>query len=322
MSQLSFVISGDQLSWWREKAKQQAIAANISPSQVDWLIKTTTNLDTLSLRLNNLQHQKVILGRFSLSSLEELWSKRLNQRVPLQYLVGEVYWRDLMLKVTPAVLIPRPETELIIDIAFNATKKNTQMDLTQGHWVDLGTGSGAIACGLASLFSSAQIHAVDCSEEALTLARINARDLELTKQISFYQGNWWEPLTFLEGKVSGMVSNPPYIPTDEVANLQPEVTRHEPHLALDGGNDGLESIRHLISNSVDYLHPGGIWLIEVMVGQAAIVKTLLEASEHYVDIEIFADLAGIERFVLACRIESINSSVKDPFMPQARINRA
>ena len=303
MNQLSFVISGNQLSCWRKKAKQQAIAAHIPPSDVDWLIKATTNLDSLSLHLNHFQDQEAILGRFSLSSLEELWSARLSQRVPLQYLVGEVYWRDFRLKVTPAVLIPRPETELIIDIAFDAAKQQAQKDLTQGHWVDLGTGSGAIACGLASLFSSAQIHAVDCSEEALTLARINARDLELTEKISFYQGSWWEPLSALKGKISGMVSNPPYIPTDEVAQLQPEVTRHEPHLALDGGNDGLESIRHLISSSVDYLHPGGIWLVEIMAGQAATVKTLLEASEHYVNIEVLSDLAGIERFILACRIE-------------------
>ena len=300
---MPFVISGHQLYRWREEAKQQAIAANISPGEVDWLIKATTHLEALSLRLNNFQDQEAILGRFSLASLEELWSERLNKRVPLQYLVGQVHWRDFTLTVTPAVLIPRPETELIIDLAFNAATKNTQTDLTKGHWVDLGTGSGAIACGLASLFSSAQIHAVDYSEEALSVARTNARSLGFMPKISFYQGNWWEPLALLKGKVCGMVSNPPYIPTNEVAQLQPEVARHEPHLALDGGNDGLESIRYLISSSVDYLCPGGIWLIEIMAGQAAIVKTLLDASKHYVNIEIFSDLAGIERFVLACRME-------------------
>ena len=137
---MPFVISGYQLSCWREKAKQQAIAAQFSPSEVDWLIKATTNLDTLSLRLNNVQGQEVILGRFSLSSLEQLWAARLNQRMPLQYLVGEVHWREFTLNVTPAVLIPRPETELIIDLVSNAVKKNRQTDLNKGHWVDLGTG--------------------------------------------------------------------------------------------------------------------------------------------------------------------------------------
>ena len=99
-----------------------------------------------------------------------------------------------------------------------------------------------------------------------------------------------------------MISNPPYIPTAEIAQLQPEVTGHEPHLALDGGNDGLESIRYLIASSVDYLRPGGIWLIEIMAGQAPMVKQLLCASEQYANIEVFSDFAGIERFVLAIRI--------------------
>ena len=303
MSQLSFVISGDQLYCWRKKAKQQAIAAKLSPSEVDWLIKATTTLDALSLRLDRFQDQEAVLCRFSLPSLEKLWSERINKRLPLQYLVREVHWREFALTVTPAVLIPRPETELIIDIAFNAAKKNIHTDLTKGHWVDLGTGSGAIACGLASLFSSAQIHAVDCSKAALTIASTNARDLGFGQNITFYRGNWWEPLSMLKGKVSGMISNPPYIPTADIVRLQPEVAAHEPHLALDGGNDGLESIRHLISSSFDYLCPGGIWLIEIMAGQAETVKILLETSEQYANIEIFPDLAGIERFVSACRIE-------------------
>jgi release factor glutamine methyltransferase len=98
-----------------------------------------------------------------------------------------------------------------------------------------------------------------------------------------------------------MIANPPYIPSAIVPTLQPEVAWHEPHLALDGGNDGLDSIRHLITTAPEYLLPGGIWLIEMMVGQARIVSELLQAQGSYNNVQIFRDLAGIERFALAYR---------------------
>ena len=100
-----------------------------------------------------------------------------------------------------------------------------------------------------------------------------------------------------------MVSNPPYIPTALIAQLQPEVAQHEPHLALDGGTDGLDCIRHLIATAPDYLRPGGIWLIEMMAGQAETVKHLLQERGSYERIQIFPDLAGIERFALAINIK-------------------
>jgi release factor glutamine methyltransferase len=231
--------------------------------------------------------------------LSELWQKRIKQRQPVQYLVETVFWRHFQLKVTPAVLIPRPETELIIDIALQAT----QVDIlaNKAHWVDLGTGSGAIAFGLATSFPQAKIHAVDCSQEALLVAQENAANLGLDRRICFYQGSWWNPLHFLQGKVQGMVSNPPYIPTHQISQLQLEVTKHEPHLALDGGQDGLDDIRHLVQVAPDYLVSGGIWLIEMMVGQSDAVVEMLEQHGEYYDIEIFSDLGGIERFALAYR---------------------
>jgi release factor glutamine methyltransferase len=101
------------------------------------------------------------------------------------------------------------------------------------------------------------------------------------------------------GRVSGMVSNPPYIPTDLISQLQPEVAQHEPHLALNGGGDGLDCIRHLIKTAPDYLRPGGIWLIEMMAGQAEPIVKLLQDSGYFEKIQIFPDLARIDRFVLA-----------------------
>ncbi|MBD0341341.1 MAG: protein-(glutamine-N5) methyltransferase, release factor-specific, partial [Microcoleus sp. Co-bin12] len=110
-----------------------------------------------------------------------------------------------------------------------------------------------------------------------------------------------EPLAFLKGQVSGMVSNPPYIPSSTVLTLQPEVVRHEPHLALDGGFDGLDCIRHLVETAPDYLESGGVWLVEMMAGQAEAVADMLESHGSYGKVQIFSDLAGIARFALAYR---------------------
>ncbi len=294
-----FSISGQALDQWYHWAKQEAIAAKISPSEVDWLLQTITPLDSLSLRLGLFKERSQIPLPYPMTELTQLWQRRVKQRVPLQYLVGVTPWRRFSLKVSPDVLIPRPETELIIDFAVEAAKQSPNPDLMFGHWVDLGTGSGAIALGLADSFPQATIHAVDSSSKALTIAQENAVKEGFSSRINFYQGSWWTPLQQLKGQVSAMVSNPPYIPTSLLSQLQPEVKEHEPILALDGGNDGLDAINYLIHTSPDYLVPGGIFLVEMMAGQGETVKHLLEASGHYQAIDILPDLAGIGRFALA-----------------------
>jgi release factor glutamine methyltransferase len=289
-------ISGQDLHSWYQQAKQAAIANQIDPDEVDWLIQTITDLNSLSLRLGTWQNQPQIRSDKSVSELTILWQQRLQERLPVQYLLETVFWRRFQLKVTPAVLIPRPETELIIDIAL----ANNLIAGADRHWVDLGTGSGAIAIGLADVFPAATIHAVDLSADALKIAQENASSVNLNN-IHFYQGSWWSPLSSLQGKTTGMISNPPYIPSSQIPRLQPEVAQHEPRLALDGGDDGLNDIRYLVKTAPQYLVSGGIWLIELMVGQADTVVALLKQQGEYYDIKIFHDLAGIERFVLAYR---------------------
>lgn len=291
------MVSGRELYLWRERAKQTAIAAQISPAEVDWLLREVAGLGNLALHLKFCSEQEQVLVDKSFFQLKNLWQQRIEKRLPVQYLAGTTSWRHFQLKVSPAVLIPRPETELIIDIAKQAAKE----DLNAGHWVDLGTGSGAIALGLAVTFPQATVHGVDVSAEALAVARDNAVNLGLLSKIHFYQGNWWSPLAHLKGKVTGMVANPPYIPTADIQQLQPEVVRYEPRLALDGGRDGLEHIRYLIEVSGEYLHPGGIWLVEMMAGQGELVTRMLEARGNYYNIKLLPDLAGIERFALAYR---------------------
>ncbi|MGK7956562.1 MAG: peptide chain release factor N(5)-glutamine methyltransferase [Crocosphaera sp.] len=296
-----FPVSGQALAQWYDWAKQEAIAADISPSEVDWFLLAVSPLDSLSLRLGLYKERSQISLQYSLSELTQLWQRRVQQKVPLQYLVGMAPWRQFSLKVSPDVLIPRPETELIIDFAVNAAKHSPNPDLLSGHWVDLGTGSGAIALGLADSFPNATLHAVDTSIKALAIAQENAINEGFSGRINFHQGSWWTPLERLKGQVSGMISNPPYIPIALLSQLQPEVKEHEPVLALDGGNDGLEAIDYLIHTAPDYLVSGGIFLVEMMAGQGETVKNWLQTASQYQRVQILADLAGIGRFALAYR---------------------
>lgn len=303
-------ISGLELWEWLQQAKTEAIASDIPPAEVDWLLQELTELDRLSLRLESFKDLPEITLKLPFADFKDLWHRRLYEQIPVQYLTGIAHWRHFSLTVTPAVLIPRPETELMIDLAVEAAKCRSQTESlnAKSHWVDLGTGSGAIALGLAESLTNVLIHAVDCSSDAIAVAQQNANNLGLADRIQFYHGSWWEPLERaiagglpLRGQISGMVSNPPYIPSSLVPNLQPEVAKHEPHLALDGGVDGLDYIRYLVETAPDYLRSGGVWLVEMMEGQADVVAEMLHSAGSYREIEIHRDLAGIERFAIAFR---------------------
>jgi release factor glutamine methyltransferase len=293
------VVSGLEIWQWRQAAISAARAADVPVTEVDWLLKFVANLDRLELRLESFKDWAAIELKIPLEELNHLWQRRLNERFPVQYIAGVAPWRQFEISVSGAVLIPRPETEYLIDLAKKAAVINPE--LTQGHWVDLGTGSGAIAIGLADAFPQATIHAVDFSSEALNIAQNNAQNYGFDKRIKFYQGSWWKPLKFLRNEVSGMVSNPPYIPSRIVQTLEPEVVKHEPHLALDGGNDGLDCIRNLVETSHYYLRPSGVWMVEMMSGQADEVSKILRVNGNYSNIEIHLDFAGIERFAFAIK---------------------
>jgi release factor glutamine methyltransferase len=290
-----YSITGKELWEWRRDAKKFAIEYDVDPGEVDWFLQAIAPLDRLTLHLESIRDEERVPLTISSDRLIPLWRDRVERRIPVQYLVGSTPWRDFELVVSPAVLIPRPETEEIIDVAVNASTPSQKL----GHWVDLGTGSGAIAIGLARMLPQATIHAVDLSPAALDIARINANRLGVNDRVHFDRGEWWKPLDRWRGQISGMLSNPPYIPSETVLGLQPEVVNHEPHLALDGGTDGLDAIRILVDRAPEYLQPGGIWLIEIMAGQGEAVRDLLIQQGSYTDIQIILDLAGHDRFVLA-----------------------
>lgn len=289
------LISPTDFHQWRQWAEAQAIATDIALGELNWFLQGLTAATPLDLKLGI---SKAIASQKDLTELTALWEKRIQEKIPVQYLVGKAPWRNFELKVTPDVLIPRPETEYLIDLAKEIASAS-DLNLTQGHWVDLGTGSGAIAIGLATTFPNATIHAVDQSPAALNIAQQNAQTYKLTAQIQFYTGSWWEPLAHLQGKVQGMISNPPYIPSNLLPELQPEVFHHEPHSALDGGHNGLKDIQTLINEAPQYLIPKGIWLIELMRGQGETVAQLLQENGQYQQITIINDLSGGDRYVLA-----------------------
>lgn len=309
-------ISGPALWGWWQQVRQRA---NLLPSggaahpsqepagndvnlaaELEWLLREVAGLDRLSLQLATFRESAAIVSTLTLAELNALWQRRRTEGIPIQYLLGIAPWRDLTLKVSPAVLIPRPETEDLIELAIAAVQQSpAKSDNQQITWADLGTGSGAIAIGLARAFPAASIYAVDCSAAALAIAAQNIRQLHLEERVHCYQGSWLQPLAFLKGRLKGIVANPPYIPTAMIKRLQPEVAHHEPHLALDGGSDGLESICTIIATAPHYLQPGGVLLLEMMAGQAESVQTLLQEQGRYRDIQIFCDLAGIQRFVRA-----------------------
>jgi release factor glutamine methyltransferase len=287
-------IDGLTVWHWYQVANRTACGADITQRELDWLLQAVSDVDRLSLKLGTLP-SNINLSR-PWPEILALWEQRLQQRTPVQYLVGSTPWRDLELQVSPDVLIPRPETELLIDIAI------AQIPSATGNWLDLGTGSGAIAIGLAHAFPQVQVHAVDLSAAALAIAQANAHNNGVSERIKFYQGAWWEPIGHLSGQCQAMISNPPYIPTATVAELAPEVTNHEPHLALDGGSDGLDCIRELVHGAPEFLVSGGWWAIEMMAGQGNEVVQLLTAQGSYRDIQIINDWAGCDRFVIAHRI--------------------
>lgn len=294
---MSASISGQELSQWRQQAITDLEQAQLSPKEVDIFLQAVTDLDTLSLRLQSFREREKIPLSYSWSEITKRWQKRLQARVPLQYLLESVVWRNFTLKVSPEVLIPRPETELLIDIVGETVRGDDG-----GIWVDLGTGSGAIAIGLASILTKAEIYAIDYSQTALAIAKENIINTGFADRIILKQGSWWTPLEKWKGQISGMLSNPPYIPSAEILDLQIEVREHEPRLALDGGEDGLTALRYLVATAPDYLRSGGLWLVEMRAGQGEKVAQMLENQGNYRQIQIINDLAGFDRFVLAERI--------------------
>jgi len=213
---------------------------------------------------------------------------------PVAYLVGEREFRSRPFAVNPAVLIPRPETELLVETALEALA-----DAEPGWVVDVGTGSGAIAVTLALEAPSHTVAAVDVSAEALDVARTNARRYGVENAITWLQGDLLAPVAAAGcAPLTAVVSNPPYVATADWERLDATVRDYEPRLALDGGEDGLRVIARLIAESAAHLAPGGFLALEIGAGQQAGVARLL-AEAGFDRVQWHRDGAGHPRVALA-----------------------
>lgn len=222
---------------------------------------------------------------------------RRSEGFPCQYLTGEQEFMSLPFKVTTDVLIPRPETELLAEFALEILKDKTGESCPV---LELCTGSGALIISL--LYNLPQLKGVatDLSAAALKIAKFNARRLGVENRINFLQGDLFEPVQKqLPGqKFELVLANPPYIPCAEIDLLQVEVARHEPRMALDGGEDGLLFYRRIAGQLEDFLDPGGMVALEIGTGQQKAVSGLLTKTGLFERVEVLPDLAGFPRVVV------------------------
>ncbi|MFQ5881930.1 MAG: peptide chain release factor N(5)-glutamine methyltransferase [Candidatus Methylomirabilales bacterium] len=249
------------------------------------------------LRSDRLHLYAAIKEPLSLAVLEKYRGlvARRQTREPLAYLTGTKEFWSLSLKVTPAVLIPRPETEILTEAALRRLGR-----LQSPVIADIGTGSGAIAIAVAKTLPHARIYATELSGSALEVARENARVHGVLGQVSFLRGDLLEPLFAqgLAGQCDLIVSNPPYIATSELSALSPEV-HYEPVEALDGGADGLCCHRRIVAGASDLLRPGGWLALEMAPEQGSALARLLREYGAFIDVAVMPDLSGRDRVIIA-----------------------
>lgn len=214
--------------------------------------------------------------------------RRRGAREPVAYLVGEREFMGLTFAVSPAVLVPQPDTEALVSEARKRLQGKSGVRIA-----DVGTGSGAIALSLLHALPDLTAAAVDVSAAALKVARENADRFGLTDRVMFYEGDLLAPL--LGQTFDAVLSNPPYIPRGDIAALPPEV-QAEPRLALDGGADGLDFYRRLVREAAAFLCPGGFLAVEAGQGEAVVISELARTN-GWIEVEITKDLAGIDRVV-------------------------
>lgn len=234
-----------------------------------------------------ISHAEEIITDTQHSAFNQLLGRRLNGE-PLAYILGEREFFGLRLKVTPATLIPRPDTEILVESALEKLNSNHTRQV-----LDLGTGSGAIALAIAKNRPAAAVTAIDASLAALTVAKQNADELKIDN-VTFLHSHWYEKLDVRQFDL--IVSNPPYIAADDLHLTQGDL-RAEPLSALASGDDGLDDIRHIISHSLLYLKPQGWLMLEHGYDQAHAVQNLL-AEAGFTEIATIKDLAANDRVTL------------------------
>lgn len=217
------------------------------------------------------------------------------RNLPLQYLIGEAQFMGLEFVLSPEVFIPRPETEILVEAVLGIVGR-LKLDDQRLVIHDLGCGCGNIACSLARNLCNVRVIASDISHQALSVAILNIKRHGVEKKVSVLRGDLFEPLGYK--KIDLIVSNPPYIRSLDLLNLAPEV-RCEPTVALDGGRDGLEILKRIISEGPKYLRSGGFLVVEVGFDQADRVNEIFRKTKQFVEIERIKDYNQFERVIVA-----------------------
>jgi len=219
---------------------------------------------------------------------------------PLQYILGESEFMGLKFKVNESVLIPRPETEILVEAALEIAAEGRENGQPI-RILELGTGSGCIAVSLAKLLPGSDITATDISAEAIGVAIENASRNNVAEKIYFLQGDLFDTNGLVDSVFDMVVSNPPYVSTDEIEGLQPEV-RFEPKIALDGGRNGLGFYRAIARDSAVFLKKNGLLILEIGFAQKDAVKDILEGSGNFTTIKVIKDYGGIDRVIIAKKV--------------------
>jgi len=252
------------------------------------IVTSCLGLDRVGLYRDN-----PVLSECQEGKLQGILERRF-RREPLQYIIGHVEFSRLKMTIGPGVLIPRPETELMVDRVIQSVACRRQTAGLGPRILDLCTGSGCLALALAKHFPGAEVFGTDISAEALQYARQNA-SINSIGNVTFLEGDLYEPVKGIRFDI--IVSNPPYIRRSDIGNLQPEIREWEPREALDGGEDGLIFYGEILSRAKEYLGSNGFMVMELGEGQT---RNVIEIAENsgFGSFSVSKDYSGVERFLI------------------------
>jgi release factor glutamine methyltransferase len=282
-------------------------------TSAELLLSHTLRLERVQLYVRHDQP----LEKAELAVFRELIRRRL-RREPVAYILGRKGFWNLDLQVGPEVLVPRPETELLVEAALAGLAKHPPG--RPARVLDLGTGSGAVILALASTAPQHRYFASDVSAAALATARRNAQSAGCGERVAFFAADWLGALRRDAGPFDLIVSNPPYIATGVLSGLQPEIALYEPQLALDGGVDGLQSHRAIIASAGRHLAPGGALMLEIGADQREALHALAEQAAAYDEVRCLKDYAGCDRVMVLVKKKycgALKSLVKDSVSKQS-----
>ena len=277
---------------------RQALTTAAARLAVDPYLGDTAARDAELLLLHTMQIPRVTLLAYPDRQLtpaqEALYQKTVDRRLlhePIQYITGQQEFYGLLLQVTPTVLIPRPETEDLIEAVLKHLRADAPHKIA-----DIGTGSGAIAIALAVSLPLAEITALDISTEALSVAAVNAREHQVASRIQFLHSDLLSAVVHEAGTFDAVVSNPPYVPEADRDTLHPQVRDHEPAIALFSGETGMDIYRRLIPQAHNALKPSGLLALEIGHGQREAIASLLQTWHN---VSFVSDLQRVPRVALA-----------------------